>query len=97
MPIRPGSCRSRERILPWLAAVTALAFAYGFWLAAGAPDDYQQGATVKIMFIHVPSAWLAMFGWMVDEHSLRSARWCGGIRLPTIAAKAAHRSARPSR
>ena len=24
-----------------------------------APDDYQQGATVKIMFIHVPSAWLA--------------------------------------
>ena len=28
-----------------------------------APDDYQQGATVKIMFIHVPAAWLAMFGW----------------------------------
>ena len=27
--------------------------------ALGAPDDYQQGATVKIMFIHVPAAWLA--------------------------------------
>ena len=53
------------RILPWLAAATALCFAWGFWLAAGAPDDYQQGATVKIMFIHVPSAWLAMMGWMV--------------------------------
>ena len=53
------------RILPWLAAATALCFAWGFWLTAGAPDDYQQGATVKIMFIHVPSAWLAMFGWMV--------------------------------
>jgi heme exporter protein C len=53
------------KILPWLAAATALAFAYGFWLAASAPDDYQQGATVKIMFIHVPSAWLAMFGWTV--------------------------------
>ena len=52
-------------LLPWLAAATALAFAYGFWLAASAPDDYQQGATVKIMFIHVPSAWLAMFGWTV--------------------------------
>jgi heme exporter protein C len=28
-----------------------------------APDDYQQGATVKIMFIHVPAAWLGMFAW----------------------------------
>ena len=53
------------RVLPWLAAATALCFAWGFWLTAGAPDDYQQGATVKIMFIHVPSAWLAMMGWMV--------------------------------
>jgi heme exporter protein C len=26
-----------------------------------APDDYQQGATVKIIFIHVPAAWLGMF------------------------------------
>jgi hypothetical protein len=25
-----------------------------------APDNYQQGATVKIMFLHVPSAWLGM-------------------------------------
>ena len=30
-----------------------------------APDDYQQGATVKIMFLHVPSAWLGMLGWGV--------------------------------
>jgi heme exporter protein C len=28
-----------------------------------APDDYQQGATVKIMFLHVPSAWLGMLCW----------------------------------
>ena len=27
------------RILPWLAAATALCFAFGFWLAAGAPDE----------------------------------------------------------
>jgi heme exporter protein C len=53
------------RILPYIAAATALCFAFGFWLIAGAPDDYQQGATVKIMFIHVPSAWLAMMGWTV--------------------------------
>jgi heme exporter protein C len=53
-----------ERVLPWLAGATALAFAFGLNQALFvAPDDYQQGATVKIMFIHVPSAWLAMFIW----------------------------------
>jgi heme exporter protein C len=53
-----------NRILPWLAGLTALVFAFGLNQALFvAPDDYQQGATVKIMFIHVPSAWLAMFGW----------------------------------
>src|SRR6185436_2114968 len=54
------------RALPWLAAATALAFACGLYLSwFTAPDDYQQGATVKIMFIHVPSAWLAMVVWTV--------------------------------
>jgi len=52
-----------EPVLPWLAAATALALALGFNQALGAPDDYQQGATVKIMFLHVPSAWLGMFCW----------------------------------
>jgi len=54
-----------DRALPWLIGVTALALALGLNLVYGAPDDYQQGATVKIMFVHVPSAWLAMFGWGV--------------------------------
>jgi heme exporter protein C len=53
------------RLLPWLAGATALAFAIGLSQAYTAPDDYQQGATVKIMFIHVPSAWLAMMGWAI--------------------------------
>jgi heme exporter protein C len=53
-----------ERALPWLAAATIFAFAIGIGQALFvAPDDYQQGATVKIMFIHVPSAWLGMFCW----------------------------------
>ncbi|MEW6454193.1 MAG: heme ABC transporter permease [Pseudomonadota bacterium] len=52
-----------ERALPYLAGATALAFAYGLYLSGGAPDDYQQGATAKIMFIHVPSAWLSMGCW----------------------------------
>ena len=54
-----------HRALPWLAEITAAVFVLGLYLAYGAPDDYQQGATVKIMFLHVPSAWLGMFGWMV--------------------------------
>ena len=53
-----------ERMLPWLVAATALALAFGLNQALfTAPDDYQQGATVKIMFLHVPSAWLGMFCW----------------------------------
>ena len=42
-----------------------LAFAFGLNQVAAVPDDYQQGATVKIMFLHVPGAWLGMLGWAV--------------------------------
>jgi heme exporter protein C len=52
-----------ERALPPLGGATVLAFAFGIYLIGGAPDDYQQGATAKIMFIHVPSAWLSMGCW----------------------------------
>jgi heme exporter protein C len=53
-----------ERALPWLVAATLFAFAIGLEQALFvAPDDYQQGATVKIMFLHVPCAWLGMFCW----------------------------------
>jgi heme exporter protein C len=54
------------RVLPWLVAVTLALFAVGLYLTFFvAPEDYQQGATVKIMFIHVPNAWLSMFVWGV--------------------------------
>ena len=50
------------RILPWLAGAAALALAVGLYLAWFlAPPDYQQGDTVRIMFLHVPAAWLALF------------------------------------
>ena len=55
-----------ERLLPWLAAATAILMGIGLQQAFfTAPDDYQQGAVVKIMFIHVPNAWLSMFVWGV--------------------------------
>src|SRR5271163_2658886 len=53
------------RILPRLAAITAVVLLIGLTQSAVAPDDYQQGATVKIMFIHVPNAWLSMLVWGV--------------------------------
>jgi heme exporter protein C len=55
--------RLAERVLPWLAAASVIAFAIGLYLSVNAPDDYQQGATVKIMYLHVPAAWLGMMGW----------------------------------
>jgi heme exporter protein C len=54
-----------DSTIPWLSGLTVLAFAFGIEQAMLAPDDYQQGATVKIMFLHVPSAWLGMLGWGV--------------------------------
>ncbi len=45
----------------WLTAVGALGF--GLFMVSGAPDDYQQGATVRIMFVHVPAAWMALFAY----------------------------------
>ena len=49
-------------ILPWIAACTALCLASGLYFGLFvAPADYQQGETVRIMYVHVPSAWMAMF------------------------------------
>lgn len=50
------------KLIPWLAVLTTLLFAVGFYQGLFvAPPDYQQGDTVRIMFIHVPSAWMSMF------------------------------------
>ena len=53
------------RALPWLAGLTAGVCGLGLYLAFFvAPADYQQGETVRIMFIHVPAAWLSMLIYM---------------------------------
>ena len=76
------------RLLPWLAAVTAILLAVGLYQSAMAPDDYQQGATVKIMFIHVPNAWLSMFVWgVMSLAALGTLVW--RHPLADVAAKAA--------
>jgi len=55
-----------DRIVPWLMVLTAILLGAGLYLAFFvAPPDYQQGETARIIFIHVPSAWLGMFGYML--------------------------------
>jgi len=51
-----------SRLLPWLIALTSVLFGLGLYLSWFiAPPDYQQGETVRIMYLHVPAAWLSMF------------------------------------
>jgi heme exporter protein C len=51
-------------LLPWLAAAAALFLAAGLYLGLiAAPPDYQQGDTVRVMFVHVPAAWVAMMSY----------------------------------
>ena len=77
-----------KKLLPWLVTATLVAFAYGIVEVIGAPDDYQQGATAKIMFIHVPSAWLGMFIWAtMSVAALGTLVW--RHPLADVAAKAA--------
>jgi heme exporter protein C len=69
------------RLLPWVAALAGAIIAYGLYLAFFvAPPDYLHGEIARIMFVHVPSAWLAMacyaliaisaFGLLVFRHPL---------------------------
>lgn len=54
--------RLADAVLPWAAGVAALTLAAGFGLAlVWSPPDYQQGEAVRIMYVHVPAAWMAMF------------------------------------
>lgn len=53
--------RLSDTILPWLAGLTAVLLAFGLTQALFiSPADYQQGDTVRIMYVHVPSAWMSM-------------------------------------
>ena len=46
---------------PALGVIAALLAIAGLWLTFAAPEDYQQGDTVRIMFIHVPAAYMSLF------------------------------------
>lgn len=51
-------------LLPWLTAAALVVLGIGLaWGLAFSPPDWQQGETVRIMYVHVPMAWLAMGGY----------------------------------
>ncbi len=58
--------RLSRAVMPWCATATLVLFGFGIYYALFAsPADYQQGETVRIMYVHVPSAWMSLFCYMV--------------------------------
>ena len=58
--------RLAAAILPWSAAGTIILFAAGLYFALFAsPADYQQGDSVRIMYVHVPAAYLSMLAYSI--------------------------------
>jgi len=55
-----------NRFAPWLGRAAALLFVIGLYGAFFyAPPDYQQGESFRIIYVHVPSAWMSMFIYMM--------------------------------
>ena len=54
------------RMMPWFSALAAISGALGLWIAFFvAPTDAQQGEAYRIIFVHVPAAWMSMFLYVV--------------------------------
>ena len=50
------------RLAPWFFVIAAICAAWGLWLGFFvAPTDFQQGEAYRIIFLHVPAAWMSMF------------------------------------
>ena len=82
--------RLSRAVLPWAGAATGLALAAGLGFALfGSPPDYQQGETVRIMYVHVPAAWMALFVYT----AMAAASAVGLVWRHPLAHVAAHASA----
>jgi len=54
--------RLSSAVLPWVTALALLCIGTGLYFGLfNSPIDYQQRDTVRIMYVHVPSAWMSMF------------------------------------
>lgn len=58
--------RLSEKLLPWCWALAAAGIGVGLvWGFFFTPDDFRQGSTVKIIYLHVPSALMAINAWLM--------------------------------
>jgi heme exporter protein C len=54
------------RLIPWFSAASALLIIFGLYISFFvAPTDFQQGEAYRIIFIHVPAAWMSMFLYLI--------------------------------
>jgi heme exporter protein C len=63
-PVRFLALSAKVQPFAWAAAAIGITvgLAWGFF---GTPDDFRQGSTIKIIYIHVPSAWIAINAWIM--------------------------------
>jgi heme exporter protein C len=58
----PWFYRISGKLIPWIGAACALLLLYGLYGGLVlAPADYQQGDSFRIIYIHVPAAWMSLF------------------------------------
>ncbi|MDP4990255.1 MAG: heme ABC transporter permease CcmC, partial [Marivita lacus] len=58
--------RTTDKVLPWVWALTVITLTTGLiWGFFFTPDDFRQGSTVKIIYLHVPSALMAINAWLM--------------------------------
>jgi heme exporter protein C len=83
--------RLSAALLPWCGFASALLLGVGLYLALFvAPPDYQQGEAVRIMYVHVPAAWMATF-----VYAVMAAASAGGLIWRHPLADVAAREAAP--
>ncbi|SEK59476.1 heme exporter protein C [Roseovarius nanhaiticus] len=55
-----------DRVLPWIGGIALVSLVVGLvWGFFFTPEDYRQGASVKIIYLHVPSALMAINAWLM--------------------------------
>ena len=58
--------RISKKLIPWfLYPFIALTLVGLYWALIVSPPDYQQGESVRIMYVHVPAAWMSLFIYVV--------------------------------
>ena len=76
------------KLVPWFTAIAAILAAIGFYLGMlRAPTDATQGDSYRIIFIHVPAAWMSMLLYVVMAF-WAAIGWAFNARLASIVARA---------